>query len=247
MCDMTTNIFSNNSNQVNPAHIAIIMDGNGRWAEARGLPRVAGHKKGADAARKIIECAISYGVSYLTLFGFSSENWKRPIEEVNELMGLLRNYLINDIDELIKNGVRLRVIGQRADLGSDIARLIEECEYKPRNNDTINLVMALSYGSRADITNATRMLASKSFSGEINPDDINETMIEKYLSTNGIPDPDLLIRTSGEKRISNFLLWQLAYAELVFVDCLWPDFDDIQFANAIAEFNRRERRYGATN
>ena len=244
---MQARVFSHRNGHPSPNHIAIIMDGNGRWAEARGMPRIAGHKKGADAARKTIECAMSHGVKYLTLFGFSSENWKRPEEEISELMSLLRHYLVNDIDELKKNGVRLRVIGERFELSSDIVELIEECELKTKDNHEINLIIALSYGSRAEITSAVRSLADKSVSGEINPDQIDEAMIEKHLSTSDIPDPDLLIRTSGEKRISNFLLWQLAYAELVFVDCLWPDFDDIAFSNAISEFNRRERRYGATN
>jgi len=243
---MTAQLSFKSSDQVIPSHIAIIMDGNGRWATSRGLPRMAGHKRGADAARETIKSAIDYGVRYLTLFCFSSENWKRPVDEVNELMSLLRGYLINEIEELQKNGVRLRVIGQRLDLSADIVELIEESERRTANNTVIDLIIALSYGSRADITNAARILARKSVIGDIEVDEIDEEMINKYLSTGDVPDPDLLIRTSGEKRISNFLLWQLAYSELVFIDCLWPDFDETAFANAISEFSRRERRYGAT-
>ena len=230
-----------------PTHVAIIMDGNGRWAKARGLPRIAGHKRGADSVRAAIESAIKYGVRYLTLYSFSSENWKRPEDEVNDLMGLLRRYLRSEIAELHKNGVRLQVIGERSDLSNDIVDLIEDCEALTAQNTTLDLIIALSYGGRMEIANAAKILAEKSVAGEINSDDINETLFELYLDTSGIPDPDLLIRTSGEKRISNFLLWQLAYAELVFLDSLWPDFNEEEFALAISEFSRRERRYGATS
>ena len=234
------------TNFVIPTHVAIIMDGNGRWAKARGLPRIAGHKKGAGAVKLTIESAIKYGIRYLTLFSFSSENWKRPVEEVNDLMGLLRRYLGSEIAELHKNGVRLRVIGERLDLSPDIANLIDECERRTINNTTLELVIALSYGSRKELTNAFKILARKSIAGDIAVDEIDETMISRCLSTSDIPDPDLLIRTSGEKRISNFLLWQLAYAELIFIDCLWPDFSEPDFVNAISEFSRRERRFGTT-
>lgn len=236
-----------NADLVIPAHIAIIMDGNGRWAKARGLPRIAGHRRGADAVRLAIESAIKYGVRYLTLYSFSSENWKRPADEVSDLMGLLRRYLRSEIAELHKNGVRLRVIGERSDLSKDIVDLIEDCEERTAGNTTLDLILALSYGGRAEIAKAAKILAEKSVAGEMSPSDIDETLVENYLDTSGIPDPDLLIRTSGEQRISNFLLWQLAYAEFVFLDTLWPDFKEEEFANAISEFSRRERRYGATS
>jgi undecaprenyl diphosphate synthase len=243
---MTAELSIQNNNFVIPSHVAIIMDGNGRWAEARGLPRVAGHREGASAVKLTIESAIKFGVRYLTLFSFSSENWKRPISEINDLMGLLRWYLTSEIAELHKNGVRLRVIGERLDLASDIVNLIEDCEKQTVNNTTLDLVIALSYGSRKELTNAFKALAKKSISGDITLDEINETTISKYLDSGDIPDPDLLIRTSGEKRISNFLLWQLAYAELIFIDCLWPDFSEAEFENAISEFSRRDRRFGTT-
>jgi undecaprenyl diphosphate synthase len=241
---MTAELYVQDANFVIPSHIAIIMDGNGRWAKARGLPRIAGHKEGAVAVRLAIENAIKYGVRYLTLFSFSSENWKRPIDEVNDLMSLLRRYLRSEIAELHKNGVRLRVIGDRLDLSSDIIDLIEDCERRTVNNATLDLVIALSYGSRNELTNAFRILAKKVVAGKINIDEIDESVISSYLDTSDIPDPDLLIRTSGEKRVSNFLLWQLAYAELIFIDCLWPDFGEAEFENAIFEFSHRDRRFG---
>ena len=244
---MTAELNVQDANFVIPSHIAIIMDGNGRWAKARGLPRIAGHKEGAGAVRLTIESAIKYGVRYLTLFSFSSENWKRPIDEVNDLMGLLRRYLRSEIAELHKNGVRLRVIGDRLDLSSDIINLIEDCERRTANNTTLDLVIALSYGSRKELTNTFKILAEKVIAGELNVNEINESAISSYLDTSDIPDPDLLIRTSGEKRVSNFLLWQLAYAELIFIDCLWPDFGESEFESAISEFNRRERRFGTTS
>jgi len=242
---MTAELYPQNNDFVIPCHVAIIMDGNGRWAKARGLPRIAGHRRGADAVKLVVGSAIKYGIRYLTLFSFSSENWKRPENEVNDLMVLLRQYLRSEITELHENGVRLRVIGERVDLSSDIVKLIEDCEKRTANNTTIDLIIALSYGSRNEITNAVRILAKKSVAGDIRIDQIDEDMIKRYLDTSDVPDPDLLIRTSGEKRISNFLLWQLAYAELIFVDCLWPDFNEAGFVNAISEFNRRERRYGS--
>ena len=243
---MTAELNVQDTNFVIPSHIAIIIDGNGRWAKARGLPRIAGHKEGAGAVRMAIESAIKYGVRYLTLFSFSSENWKRPIDEVNDLMGLLRRYLRSEIAELHKNGVRLRVIGDRLDLSADIINLIEDCEKRTANNTTLDLIIALSYGSRNELTNAFKIIAEKIIVGDIKVDEINESTISSCLDTSDIPDPDLLIRTSGEKRVSNFLLWQLAYAELIFIDCLWPDFGEAEFENAIFEFSRRERRFGAT-
>jgi undecaprenyl diphosphate synthase len=229
-----------------PRHIAIIMDGNGRWARARGLPRIAGHRQGAEAVRRTVRAAGELGIPYLTLFGFSSENWKRPLEEVDDLMGLLRHYLRGEIAELHRNGVRLRVIGDLARLATDIVTLIANAETLTRNNSGISLTMALSYGGRAEIATAVRALAAKAAEGALSPQDIDETAISGHLFTAGIPDPDLLIRTSGEQRISNFLLWQCAYSELVFTKTLWPDFGQADLEQAIADFGGRERRYGAS-
>lgn len=228
-----------------PAHVAIIMDGNGRWAESRGLPRIAGHKRGAEAVRKTVEAAAQAGVTYLTLFGFSSENWKRPEREVGDLMGLLRLYLKSEINELKKNGIRLRVIGDRLRFDADIVAMIEKAESETADGARLNLILALSYGGRSEIVSSARALAQKVAAGEIDPADIDDGLFASHLYTAGVPDPDLLIRTSGEKRISNFLLWQLAYTELVFTDILWPDFGAEDLAAAINEFNNRERRYGA--
>jgi len=227
-----------------PVHVAIIMDGNGRWAKARGLPRSAGHKRGAEAARKAVRAATEAGVSYITLFGFSSENWNRPDEEVTDLMGLLRFYLNREVKSLQKEGVKLRVIGNRQMLPDDIQELIEKAEKQTENNTRITLIIALSYGGRAEIVNAARALAVKASEGGVDPSAINEEMFSDNLETAGIPDPDLLIRTSGEKRISNFLLWQTAYSEFIFTDTLWPDFSAEDFNVAIDEFGTRERRYG---
>jgi undecaprenyl diphosphate synthase len=229
-----------------PRHIAVIMDGNGRWAKARGLPRIAGHRGGAEAVRRAVKAAADLGVRYLTLFGFSSENWKRPEQEVSDLMGLLRHYLRGEIAELHRNGVRLRVIGDRARLAPDIIRLIENGEEMTKLNAKLTLVVALSYGGRADIANAARRLAQAAKAGTLECDKIDEAALSAHLWTDGIPDPDLVIRTSGEKRLSNFLLWQSAYAELIFLDTLWPDFTKRELEDAIAEFQRRERRYGTT-
>jgi undecaprenyl diphosphate synthase len=226
-------------------HVAIIMDGNGRWARARGLPRTAGHKRGAESVKTAVESAMRAGVQYLTLFGFSSENWKRPKSEIGDLMGLLRYYLRNEVGFLNKHGVRLRVIGNRSELPADISELIDTAERQTANNCSLTLVIALSYGGRAEIVNASMVLAEKVAAGLLDPNDIDETTLANALYTADIPDPDLLIRTSGEKRISNFLLWQLAYAELIFLDTLWPDFSREDFAEALQEFHRRERRYGA--
>jgi undecaprenyl diphosphate synthase len=220
------------------------MDGNGRWAKARGLPRVAGHRQGAEAVRTAITTAVDLGISYLTLYGFSVENWKRPRSEVADLMGLLRLYLRREIDELFAKGVRIRFIGQRKMLAPDIVALIEEAETRTRSNAKLNLIVALSYGARQEITAAARALACEAASGRVSPDMIDEEAFACRLETSGIPDPDLLIRTSGEKRVSNFLLWQLAYTELVFIDTLWPDFSRRDLEEAIHEFHRRERRYG---
>ena len=227
-----------------PVHVAIIMDGNGRWAKARGLPRSAGHQRGAEAARKAVRAAADAGVSYLTLFGFSSENWSRPDEEVTDLMGLLRFYLKREVKSLEKDGVRLRVIGNRSLLPDDIQELISGAEERTRENKKITLVIALSYGGRAEIVEAAKSIAIKAKEGDIDVSEIDEKMFSGFLETSDIPDPDVLIRTSGEKRISNFLLWQTAYSEFIFIDTLWPDFSANDFEAALAEFGARDRRYG---
>ena len=230
---------------VPPEHVAIIMDGNGRWAEARGLTRFHGHSEGAKSARTAVESAIKYKIRYLTLYSFSSENWKRPQTEINDLMGLLRSYLEHEMKTLVENGIRLRVIGERADLGEDIVELIQECEEGTSQNKILDLFIALSYGGRYEITEAARQLAIKVKEGNIESTDINEEIFSKHLYTWGVPDPDLIIRTSGEKRVSNFLLWQLAYSELVFSDTLWPDFSENDFKKALSEFSLRDRRFGS--
>jgi len=229
-----------------PVHVAIIMDGNGRWATSRGQPRTFGHRRGAEAVRRTIEAAVDLGVSYLTLYGFSLENWKRPLTEITDLMGLLRLYLSREIDTLMKNGVRVRFIGDRSRLPVDISRLIEESEARTRANARLNLIVAMSYGSRQEIVSAARALAREAAAGKLDPEKIDEAAFARHLETADIPDPDVVIRTSGEKRVSNFLLWQLAYSELVFIDTLWPDFSRADLEEAIREFHRRERRYGAT-
>jgi undecaprenyl diphosphate synthase len=229
-----------------PTHVAIIMDGNRRWARARGMPPVFGHRRGADAVRRTAEACIKAGVRYLTLFAFSSENWRRPAAEVGELMDLLRSYLRKEIDELSRNDIRLRVIGDRKGLAADIRELIDQAEDRSRHNRRLTVVMALNYGSRREIIDATRRLARAVRTGELDPEAIDEATLDRALDTAGIPDPDLLIRTSGEQRISNFLLWQLAYTELVFVPVSWPEFTDQHLREAILEYQRRERRYGAS-
>jgi undecaprenyl diphosphate synthase len=230
-----------------PTHVAIIMDGNGRWARSRGLPRTIGHRYGAEAVRRTVKAATDLGISYLTLFGFSSENWKRPLPEITDLMGLLRRYLQSEIAELHKNGVRLRIIGEREGLGSDIVTLIENAETATAGNTALNLTLALNYGSRREIVLAARALAEDAAAGKIDPAAIDESTFGLRLATAGMPDPDLLIRTSGEQRVSNFLLWQSAYTELVFLDILWPDFNAHHLEDAVREFNKRDRRYGASS
>lgn len=233
--------------QPTPVHVAIIMDGNGRWAKARGLPRTAGHKRGAEAVRRAVEAARELGVSYLTLYAFSSENWKRPAGEVTDLMGLLRLYLRNEVNALHKNGIRLRVIGDRSKLSADIVTLVEESEAKTAANKALTLVLALSYGGRQEIVEAARAVARQVADGLLAPDAIDEAALAGNLFTADIPDPDLVIRTSGEQRISNFLLWQCAYSELVFLDVLWPDFSRSDFEAAIRDYHGRERRFGAAS
>jgi undecaprenyl diphosphate synthase len=225
-------------------HVAIIMDGNGRWAAARGLARTKGHRAGIEALRRTLDAARKMPVSHLTLYSFSAENWNRPPAEVGELMGLLRFYLKSELDSLLKNGVRLRVIGERALLDPDIADMIAKTEAKTATNTEFNLTLALSYGGRQEILTAARALAAKAAAGEIAPDTIDEELFAQHLYTHDLPDPDLVIRTSGEQRISNFLLWQSAYAEYVFDDVLWPDFSGEHLDKALAAFFARERRFG---
>jgi undecaprenyl diphosphate synthase len=227
-----------------PVHVAIIMDGNGRWAKLRGMPRTAGHRRGVEAVRETVKAAVDLGIGYLTLYGFSSENWNRPPPEVDDLMGLLRFYLRSEIAELHRQGVRLRSIGDRARLAPDIVRLIEEAEERTRGNAKLNLTIALSYGGRNEILRAMRMIAEDVAAGRLAAGAVDEAALEQRLFTLGLPDPDLVIRTSGEQRISNFLLWQSAYSELVFDDCLWPDFGRENLRRAVEEYQRRERRYG---
>jgi len=227
-----------------PVHVAIIMDGNGRWAMARGLPRSAGHKRGAESVRKSVKGAILNGVSYLTLFGFSSENWKRPPDEIRDLMGLLRLYLKSEIKDLHKEGVRLLIIGDRVNLDKDIIEIIQSSEEMTKNNTRLTLIIALSYGGRAEIIHAAKQIGKDIARGDLQISDIDEDALSDRLFTKDIPDPDLLIRTSGEQRLSNFLLWQCAYTEFIFVDTLWPDFAEADFESAIKVFQNRERRYG---
>lgn len=229
-----------------PVHLAIIMDGNGRWAQAKGKKRTFGHNAGAEAVRRAVESASELGIKYLTLFSFSSENWTRPKSEISDLMGLLRLYLKREIAELHSKGVRLRVIGDRTRLADDIQDLIKSSEAKTKDNTGLNLILAISYGARDEILHATRTLAAECAAGRIRPEDIDERVFERSLFTHDIPDPDLLIRTSGEKRISNFLLWQLAYTEFVFIDKHWPDFSISDMSDAVEEFARRERRFGSS-
>ena len=225
-----------------PEHVAIIMDGNGRWAKKRGLPRTVGHKKGVDAVHEAVRVAATAGISYLTLFAFSSENWTRPEAEVNDLMGLLKIFIRRDLAELHQNGVKVHVIGERANLAPDIRKLLEEAEALTRANTSMNLVIAFNYGGRDEIVRAVRRLVKERVPG--GSADITAESFANCLDTAGMPDPDLVIRTSGEQRLSNFLLWQAAYAELLFVDTLWPDFDESSLNAAIEDFAGRQRRFG---
>ena len=227
-----------------PQHVAIIMDGNGRWAAARGLPRVEGHRRGVEALRKTVRAAGDMGIRCLTIFSFSSENWQRPASEVRALMGLLRLFIRKDLAELHSNGVRVRVIGERDSLDPDIRRLLEEAEELTGANTNLLLVVAFNYGARDEIARAVQRIAANVASGVVKPDAITEEMIGQHLDAPEIADPDLIIRTSGEQRLSNFLLWQAAYSELVFTPVYWPDFDRAALQSAIEEYRRRERRFG---
>jgi undecaprenyl diphosphate synthase len=227
-----------------PRHVAIIMDGNGRWAAARGLPRGEGHRRGVEALRKTVRAAGELGISYLTIFSFSAENWARPASEIRDLMGLLRRFIRNDMAELHQNRVKVRVIGERSDLDPDIRRLLEEAEELTKDNDRLTLVVAFNYGARQEIARAAARVAAEVKAGRIGLEAITADLIGQNLDAPDLPDPDLIIRTSGEQRLSNFLLWQAAYSELVFVPTYWPDFDRAALESAIAEYHRRERRFG---
>ena len=227
-----------------PRHVAIIMDGNGRWAKARFLPRIAGHKQGVEAVRRVARAARDLGIEVLTLYAFSSENWRRPEEEVSDLMGLLRHFLGSELDDLIAEGIRLRVIGDWRGLAPDLVAMIGDAIARTANNPGPTLVIALNYGAQAEIVAAARRLAAQARDGALDPAAIDEARFNDALETHDLPPLDLLIRTSGEQRLSNFLLWQAAYAELMFVDTLWPDFDGETLAGAIAQFGRRQRRFG---
>jgi undecaprenyl diphosphate synthase len=227
-----------------PRHVAIIMDGNGRWAKQRRLPRVAGHRAGAEAVRRTMKAAVKHGVEVLTLYAFSSENWRRPEQEVSDLKGLLGFYLERELDALADEGVRLRLIGDYRAFGPELAERLERATKHLEGNSRLTLVVALNYGSRAEIAAAARTLAERTAAGELDPSSIDEHSLGRELQTEGLPDLDLLIRTSGEIRLSNFLLWQAAYAELVFTPTLWPDFGEAEFADAVSHFAARERRFG---
>ena len=225
-------------------HIAIIMDGNGRWAAKRGMPRSFGHKKGAERVKEVVQVAGELGVKYLTLYAFSTENWQRSPDEVNDLMDLLRQYLKSELSELQKNGVRIVFIGEREMLPADIRSSMRRLEDDTKNNAKMTVCIALSYGSRQEILQAVRKIATLAKRGDIKPEDIDDKMFSDMLYTQEIPDPDLVIRTSGEQRLSNYLLWQVAYAEFYFSEVLWPDFDRAELEKIIENFNKRERRYG---
>jgi undecaprenyl diphosphate synthase len=227
-----------------PRHVAIIMDGNGRWASARGLPRGEGHRRGVEALRRTVRAAGEIGIGILTIFAFSSENWARPKSEIRDLLGLLRLFIRNDLADLKRNNVRVRVIGERETLAPDVRRLLEEAEEMTQVNDGMTLVVAFNYGARQEIARAAQRLADEVAAGRISSSDITAERLSQFMDMPDLPDPDLIIRTSGEQRLSNFLLWQSAYSELVFVPTYWPDFDRGALEQAISEFARRERRFG---
>jgi undecaprenyl diphosphate synthase len=227
-----------------PRHVAIIMDGNGRWAAARGLPRSEGHRRGVEALRRTVRAAGDIGIGILTIFSFSAENWTRPASEIRDLMGLLRRFVRHDLAELHKNGVHVRIIGERGDLDPEIRKLLEEAEELTRNNDKLTLVVAFNYGARQEIARAAQRLAAEVAAGRLPAEAITADGLSAHLDAPDLPDPDLIIRTSGEQRLSNFLLWQAAYSELVFVPTYWPDFDRAALESAITEYRRRERRFG---
>ena len=230
-----------------PRHTAIIMDGNGRWAKARGRPRSFGHKRGVETVRKIVEHAGELGVRYLTLFSFSTENWSRPADEVGALFELLKHYVEADLEGLARRGVRIRIIGRRDNLGADLIAIIDRAEARTRDNTDFHLTIAFNYGGRDEILRACQAVAKEAASGTLDVSTLDEARLGGFLDTEGLPDVDLMIRTSGEQRISNFLLWQAAYAELVFVEALWPDFTTDDLASAINTYPQRARRYGGVD
>lgn len=228
-----------------PLHVALIMDGNGRWAERRGLPRTLGHRAGVEALKRTVSCAEALGVRWLTVFGFSTENWSRPAAEVAELMALPKRYFESDLGRLEREGVRVRVVGRRQGLSRDLVQLIETAQTRTAQNDRFHLNIAFNYGAQADITDAARRFAEAVAAGKNAPSDLDETLFRGLLATSDSPPPDLIVRPSGEQRLSNFLLWEAAYAELVFQDVLWPDYGEEHLRAAITEFAARDRRYGA--
>ena len=230
-----------------PSHVAVIMDGNGRWAAAKGLPRAEGHRAGVEAARRAVESARDLGLRYLTLYSFSTENWRRPPGEIRDLMGLLRQFITQDLPTLKKEGVKVRIIGDRSSLDRELKILVAKAEKETAENEKFTLQIAFNYGGRDEILRAARAVAKGAKSGAIDPASLSENDFSRFLDTADAPDPDLVIRTSGEKRISNFLLWQAAYAEYVFLDILWPDFNYDEFAGAVEEYRKRERRYGGVS
>jgi undecaprenyl diphosphate synthase len=227
-----------------PLHVGVIMDGNGRWAAAHGLPRFEGHRRGVEALRRTVRAASDLGVRYLTVYSFSSENWSRPAQEISELMGLLKIFIRNDLATLHESGVKIRVVGQRDNLKPDLVALLDEAEHRTRDNDKLDLLVAFNYGARQEIVSAARSLAMDAAAGRLKPENIDEALFASRLQTAGAPDPDLIIRTSGEMRLSNFLMWQSAYSELVFLPIYWPDFDRAALQSAIESFRARERRFG---
>ena len=229
-----------------PRHVAVIMDGNGRWARSRGLPRVEGHRMGVRAVRAVVECARELGIPYLTLYAFSLENWGRPRDEVGTLMSLLQEFLVNELSELLRHRIRLRIIGEAASLPGPVRKVLSRTVAATAGNSEMTLTLGLSYAGRNEIVRAARALAADVAAGTVRPGDITEELFSSRLDTAGMPDPDLVIRTSGELRVSNFLLWQSAYAEFVFTDVLWPDFGKPEFLQALEEYSRRHRRFGLT-
>ncbi len=230
-----------------PRHVAIIMDGNGRWANRRGLPRSVGHRRGVEAVRRTVRAAIELGIPYLTIYSFSSENWSRPADEIDDLMGLMKRFIRRDLAELHQSGVRIRIIGERDNVDPELLALIDEARELTRENQSLTLVIAFNYGSRAEIAKAARRLAEEVAAGRLSPDEVTAEALSAALDTQGIPDPDLLVRTSGEMRLSNFLLWQSAYTEFVFLDAYWPEFGRELLEEAIARFRARERRFGGSS
>lgn len=228
-----------------PRHLAVTMDGNGRWAAARGKPRTEGHREGVKALRRLIEYCIRYGVDYVTVFSFSSENWRRPKAEISFIFNLLQSFVKSDLEELVRHNVRVRIVGGRAQLEKSLIKTIDHAEATTAHCTGLELIVAFNYGGRDDIVSTARVLAQQVADGTLDPNNIDEKMFADHLMTDGVPDPDILLRTSGEQRISNFLLWQAAYAEMIFVDDLWPDFDEACFKRVLRAFSQRERRFGA--